>query len=268
MTKKPLNNQELHDIIVERIVRNGYTCDLNDIDVSGVTDCSQLFKGIRFHGDISKWNVAHVTNMNEMFARSEFNGDITSWNVSSVTDMAYMFDGGMFDQDISGWNVKNVKTMQGMFLHSPFNQSLAAWDVCGVEDFSKMFYESPYEKDLNAWNPRSAKTMQAMLFDSAYKGQLSNWRLSPSCNTDYLLNPAKFPGMEPSIVQFRLIYAEHLHYEEKMWRFVQQNRPVLESMGLDSMQAAVWLHAQWYDGPKAFESLNAPLGAFTDSISR
>ena len=50
MVPKPLTSQALNDLIVERMVRYGFECDLNDIDVSAVTDFSNLFKGLAFVG--------------------------------------------------------------------------------------------------------------------------------------------------------------------------------------------------------------------------
>ena len=51
---KPTSTKELRRIILRRIRKNGYNCDLNDIDVSGVTDMTKLFKGVDFNGDISR----------------------------------------------------------------------------------------------------------------------------------------------------------------------------------------------------------------------
>ena len=54
--------------IVKRMNEQGSDCDLNDLDISKVTDMSYLFFGLDFEGDISKWDVSHVTNMDSMFA--------------------------------------------------------------------------------------------------------------------------------------------------------------------------------------------------------
>src|SRR5574343_1062454 len=72
----PKDKDELKQIIEERIEYEGSECDLNDIDVSNITDMSNMFYKSKFNGDISKWNVSKVTNMSWMFDSSKFNGDI------------------------------------------------------------------------------------------------------------------------------------------------------------------------------------------------
>ena len=84
--------EELQDIILKRIKEEGNEVDLNDIDVSKITDMSSLFKGTNFKGNISNWDVSNVTNMKWMFwGCSKFNQDISNWNVSKVKNMNKMF---------------------------------------------------------------------------------------------------------------------------------------------------------------------------------
>ena len=113
----PKTKEELKDIILQRIEAEGNKVDLNDIDVSKITDMENLFEGTNFNGDISGWDVSNVTDMESMFYECEaFNQDISSWDVSNVTDMSFMFWGcKSFNQKISTWDVSNVTDMESMF---------------------------------------------------------------------------------------------------------------------------------------------------------
>ena len=106
----PKTKEELKDIISRRIKEEGNEVDLNDIDVSNITDMSYLFKFSNFNGDISNWDVSNVKDMTEFLGGcKEFNKDISNWDVSNVTNMNSMFFGcKLFNQDISSWNVSNI----------------------------------------------------------------------------------------------------------------------------------------------------------------
>ena len=117
----PKTKEELKEIINKRILKEGTKVDLNDIDVSEITDMARLFIYLDFNGDISNWNVSNVNNMGNMFdGCKSFNQDISSWDVSNVTDMSFMFNGcHNFNQDISSWDVSKVKYKVDIFGKCP-----------------------------------------------------------------------------------------------------------------------------------------------------
>ena len=145
----PKDKNELKDIILKRIEAKGNEVNLNDIDVSEITDMSNLFVETNFNGDISSWDVSNVKNMNAMFYGCEsFNQDISSWDVSNVTDMMGMFSWcEEFNQDISRWDVSNVTDMQGMFYGcKAFNQDISNWDVSNVKWITSIFDACPIKE--------------------------------------------------------------------------------------------------------------------------
>ena len=120
----PQTKKELKDIILQRIKTEGNEVNLNDIDVSNITDMSRLFLSTDFNGDISNWNVSNVTDMSDMFSWCKsFNQDISNWDVSNVTDMYSMFYYcKAFNQDISNWDVSNVKDHRFIFTNCGIQQ--------------------------------------------------------------------------------------------------------------------------------------------------
>ena len=77
----PKTRDELEKLIEQLIKERGNEADLNDIDVSEITDMSNLFSKLDPHNiDISEWNVSNVKFMESMF----YNCDgLTSINISA-----------------------------------------------------------------------------------------------------------------------------------------------------------------------------------------
>ena len=122
----PQTKDELRSLIEQRIKDEGNEVNLNDIDVSAITDMSRLFQDLsfnssNFNGNISDWDVSSVTDMSEMFYMCKrFNCDISKWNVSKVTNMTLMFDScESFNQDLSSWDVSKVQYKIDTFTDCP-----------------------------------------------------------------------------------------------------------------------------------------------------
>ena len=135
---RPSSRLELMKEINIRLKR-GQT-NLNDIDVSKITDMSYLFTG---------------------WFRNKLDIDISEWDVSNVNDMSYMFSScRKFNSDLSKWDVSKVTDMTAMFANCPnFNSDLSRWDVSNVIDMEYMFYgcEEFNCYTLSNWKPKSIR---------------------------------------------------------------------------------------------------------------
>ena len=151
----PVTRDELMEIINYKVGECGYSCDLNDIDVSNIDDMHALFYGWEFSCDISKWNVSNVKNMEKMFMCSDFDGDISKWDVSNVENMREMFHDAVFNGDIADWDVSNVETMNGMFRYAAFDGDLSKWRLKPNCVTSWMFENSKLRNKPERW-PKGA----------------------------------------------------------------------------------------------------------------
>ena len=153
-TCQPKDKRELRKILEERLGKNK-DADLNDIDVSEITDMANIFYGLDPHNiDVSQWDVSSVIDMDYMFSGStNFNCDLSQWNVSKVETMQGMFYScDNFNCDLSQWNVSKVINMRHMFGEcQKFNSDLSDWNVSNVRDMSWMLYKCTSMKNKPSW---------------------------------------------------------------------------------------------------------------------
>ena len=148
----PKTKEELRSILKERLQKDK-NADLNDIDVSNITDMDNLFYNLDPHNiDISEWDVSNVTTMVGMFLECyNFNCDLSTWDVSKVTTMEGMFsECEKFNSDISKWNVSKVTNMDDMFCNcNKINADLSKWNVSNVKSWIGFAAAAPYNLEAN-----------------------------------------------------------------------------------------------------------------------
>ena len=159
-TCQPKDRYELREILEKRLAKDK-NANLNDIDVSKITDMGKdnnlvgLFEYLDPHNiDISQWDVSNVKDMSDMFhGCANLDCDISNWDVSGVENMRGMFIGCTnFNYDLSDWDVSNVKDMAFMFKWCEnFNCDLDKWKVSNVETMYKMFYDCTSLKNKPSW---------------------------------------------------------------------------------------------------------------------
>lgn len=124
--------------------------DINDWDVSRVTDMSFLFAETTFDAPLDRWVVSGVTNMNSMFKNCTlFNQSLNGWNVSEVRDMNEMFFGCVkFNEPLNEWNIRNVRSTVSMFEGcSSFDQNLHHWLPSKNVNTRNMFEGCPIREE-------------------------------------------------------------------------------------------------------------------------
>jgi len=88
---KIIDKLHLVDVIQQEIKLKGTKCDLNHLDVSEITNMSDLFEGSKFTGDISGWNTSSFTDIGQLFEKSKFKGDISKLDAHNIKKIDRMF---------------------------------------------------------------------------------------------------------------------------------------------------------------------------------
>lgn len=159
----PKTKKDLVNIIYNRALKNNQELDLNDIDVSYITDMSDLFHQytyFKFFGIDASY----------IFETKVKKIDISSWDTSNVTDMRDMFSCCRNLETVKhNMNTSNVENMHGMFsgCHKLRNLNISKFDTSKVQDMSLMFMACHSIKKLNLQNFR---TSNVTTFDSMFYG--------------------------------------------------------------------------------------------------
>lgn len=190
----------LKALVKDAVLTSGPNCDLNHIDVSGITEMRRLFNDLKFNGDVSKWDVSGVRVFDEMFRDSPFDGDLSSWNVSSATSMRRMFQNSPFKGDLAKWNVGALVDAGFMFDHARFAGDVSAWRPVSLKDADHMFHCCRFNSDVSNWNLPNLRNATAMFDKTPFTGDLSSWHL-PKVHADYAtrLVPGAYTGALPHI---------------------------------------------------------------------
>ncbi len=139
----------------ESLLSSMESLDLSGWNTSNVTNTSNMFKGAGFEQlDVSGWNTSSLQNASCMFSEcmSLKQLDLSSWNTSSLQNASCMFNNceKLSQLDVSGWNTSAVTNMSYMFSGTALTSlDLSAWDMPNIENLKGMFSECEKLKELD-----------------------------------------------------------------------------------------------------------------------
>ena len=154
--------------------------NINNWDVTNVTDMSGTFLKSSFNEVINNWNVSNVTNMESMFMDSSFNKGLLDWSLNSLKNMNYLFKNTNFNRNITKWNTGTVETMTATFSQTPFDQAIGSWDVSNVTSMNSMFHSDfSFNQDISGWVTSKVTDMSGMFVDnSIFNQDIRYWDVS------------------------------------------------------------------------------------------
>ena len=157
---------------------NGGSPNINDWDVSSVTNFSQLFReASSFNQPIDKWDVSSGTNFgNWLYLANSFDQDLSAWSGSLPTSLSNFFtsaqsfnNGG--SPNINDWDTSNVSSMIFIFSNSTaFNQPIGDWDVSNLSGFNYGYFQNAatFNQDISNWKfPQNIQYMGYNFFGGA-----------------------------------------------------------------------------------------------------
>ena len=180
---------------------NGTTFEipnLNNWDVSGVTDFHQMFNVSASGnytspiGDVSNWDMSNATDISAMFSSSDFTGDVSNWNTSNVTNMRACFNNTPGNPDLSNWDISSVT---GSGLGSLFDGCqnftggtwLNNWVFnAGINKLERIFANTKMNTPLNNWGSQTGNVNSFFgLFqnNTDFNQDISGWDISGTYNT-------------------------------------------------------------------------------------
>ena len=197
----PETKSELSKII-RKLLKDNQT-DLNIIDVSKITNMSDLFSQINdnitiTNIDISDWDVSNVTNMENMFFDCrKFNCNLSKWNVSNVTTMESMFSNceNFTGDGLENWDVGNVENIAAIFYNcKKFDCDLSSWKFNKVKQTRYMFCRCEnFDCNVSNWKFDKIFFANGMFYGcKKFKGVgLDKWDVSNFTNMSYMFYDCK-----------------------------------------------------------------------------
>ena len=180
----PTDKKELNEILKERLAKDK-DADLNDIDVSNITDMSNIFKWLDPHNiDISEWDVSSVKDMHSMFYMCKnLNCDLSNWDMSNVKNINAMFYGceSFEGKGLENWDISSCQTSINTFTKCyKLNIDLSTWNVSNIVEISSMFLDCiNFEgKGLKKWDMTNiTRSVCAFCGCKNFNGNgLENWK--------------------------------------------------------------------------------------------